>query len=151
MAVAPRVRRGGLCARAHSSEAAGVAICPALPEPSQARLPVAPGYCTLALTALDAPCLLVSVTDTLVIPAALPLMVKGCVKVNRLPNGCEVASLYHVPKIWSTGTVTCEVCRLVPADAVNWNVALTMSRELEKPVTSTVKPPAVCCAATLVM
>ena len=50
----------------------------------QARLPAT--YCTLALITLDAPCLLVRVTDTLVIPAALPLMVKGCVKVNWLPN-----------------------------------------------------------------
>src|SRR5580765_6243686 len=118
MAVTRRVRRGGVCARANSGEAAGVEI--------RAAFGWRP-YCTFALTALDAPCLLVSVTDTFVIPAALPLMVKGCVKVNWLPNCCEVVSLYHVPKIWSTGTVTCEVCRLVPADAVNWNVALTMS------------------------
>jgi hypothetical protein len=44
-----------------------------------------PTYCTVAVAALDVPCLLVSVTLTPAMPLILPLSVNGCANVNWLP------------------------------------------------------------------
>ena len=93
-------------------------------------------YCTVALTAVEAPCLLVRVTATLVTLVAFDGIVNGCANVNRLPYCSDAGLLYHAPNSWSAGIVKLDVAS-VPPEAWKSNFALVISRELENPVTCT--------------
>jgi hypothetical protein len=77
-------------------------------------------YCKIADTAGDVPSAFVSVTLTDNTDDALPFTLNGCVSVNWLPKGGELALLYHCVKSGVTGVLTWLVVNVAPADAENW-------------------------------
>ena len=115
------------------------------------RLHLSASYGAFPLTPDEVPCVFVRVTLTLAMPLVLPLSVNVCANVNWLPYWSDVGSPYQIVKSGPTVIVCVPPCSVVPDAAWNVNVALTISRVFENPVTSTSMPPEVVVVVTFVI
>jgi hypothetical protein len=69
-----------------------------------------------------------------------PVKENCTVILKVLPKAFELGLLYHPAKAAVRGTVTSKVGGCVFVGNVNWNSALVMSRGVERPVTTMLKP-----------